>query len=221
MCSGCAIFRWNIQMSTRFEEGYHVVRRSDRLWAGLSVDLIIEQVLMRSMKTSGGLTRGRGMTEQQRVTWLLAMPACAEVNNAMQELTGVNYNTGEQNKDMTDARQARDLKDTHTVLNYLHERNPFCPDPSLRSVSTGVHAHITVNVDKAKTIGNTILASMDGQTTAEYTFKKRDQAITLSTQFSVKIGGEAVQVDPQLLFQRLIVAAKASRDLASVFKYEL
>ena len=97
-----------------------MVRRRDHLWAGLSVDLIIEQVLMRSMKTSGGLTKGQGMTEQQRVTWLLAITACAEVNNAMQELTGVNYNTGEQNKDMTDARQARDLKDTHAVLNYLH-----------------------------------------------------------------------------------------------------
>ena len=42
----------------------------------------------------------------------------------MQELPGVNYNTGEQSKDMTDARQARDLMDTHTVLTYLHERNP-------------------------------------------------------------------------------------------------
>jgi hypothetical protein len=48
----------------RFEEGFHVVRRSDRLWAGLSVDLIIEQVLMRNMKTSGGLTRRRGRSEQ-------------------------------------------------------------------------------------------------------------------------------------------------------------
>ena len=40
----------------RFEDGLHVIRRSDRLWAGLSSDLIIDQVLMRSMKTSGGLT---------------------------------------------------------------------------------------------------------------------------------------------------------------------
>ena len=47
-----------------FLSGFHVVRRSDRLWAGLPTDLIIEQVLMRSLKTSGGLTRGRGMTEQ-------------------------------------------------------------------------------------------------------------------------------------------------------------
>ena len=56
------------------------------------------------------------MTEQQRLIWVLSMPVCAEVNKAMQELTGVNYNTSEQNKDMTKARQARDWKDTYTIL---------------------------------------------------------------------------------------------------------
>ena len=76
-----------------FVEGLHVARRNDRAWAGLSTDLMIEQVLMRSMKTSGGLTRDRGMTEQQILTWLLAMPACAEVNRAMQELRGAKYST--------------------------------------------------------------------------------------------------------------------------------
>ena len=55
---------------------FYVVRRSDPKWAGLSTDFVIEQVLMRSMKTSGGLTRGRGMTEQQRLIWLLSMPVC-------------------------------------------------------------------------------------------------------------------------------------------------
>ena len=44
---------------------------------------------MRSMKTSGGLTRGRGMTETQRLVWLMGHPVCSEVNNAMQQLTGV------------------------------------------------------------------------------------------------------------------------------------
>ncbi|WAR05453.1 hypothetical protein MAR_020822, partial [Mya arenaria] len=54
----------------RFEEGNHVVRISDRLWSGISVNL----------------PRGRGMTEQQLVTWLLAMPACADVKNNTSEL---------------------------------------------------------------------------------------------------------------------------------------
>lgn len=102
-----------------------MIRQSYRIWAGLSSDLIIEQVLMRSLKTSGGLTRERGMTEHQRQLWLLSRPACAEVNQAMQELTGVNYNTV---KDMTAARQTRDWKNT---LQYLQEQNPFSPDPSL------------------------------------------------------------------------------------------
>lgn len=72
-----------------FDAGHHVARRSDRYWAGLSTDLMIEQVLMRSAKTSGGLTRGKGLTEVQRLVWLMSMPACAEVNDAMQTLTTV------------------------------------------------------------------------------------------------------------------------------------
>ena len=59
---------------------------------------------MRSLKTSGGLTRGRDMTENQCSVWLLSRPACADVNQAMQQFTRVNYNTGEQNKDVTKAR---------------------------------------------------------------------------------------------------------------------
>ena len=42
------------------EEGYHTVRRSDRFWGGLWKDLEIEQVMMRSLKSRGGLT-GRGV----------------------------------------------------------------------------------------------------------------------------------------------------------------
>ena len=43
-------------------EGHHVIRRTDKFWAGLWPDLVIEQVLMRSLKSRGGLTTGRGMS---------------------------------------------------------------------------------------------------------------------------------------------------------------
>ena len=49
-----------------FVSGYNVVRRSDKFFAGIGTDLMIEQELMRSVKTTGGLTHGRGMTELQR-----------------------------------------------------------------------------------------------------------------------------------------------------------
>ena len=54
---------------------------------------------------------------------------------------------------------------------------------------------------------------------AEYTFKRKDQAVTLATKAAVKIDGDSIQVDTQLLFQRLIVAAKT--DLKTAMEYEL
>jgi len=104
------------------------------------------------------------MTEQQPVTWLLSRAACAEVNKAMLDFTEVKYNTEEQNKDMTRARQDRDSRDTCKVLNYLQERSPFTPDASLRNISTSVNAHSTVNADNAGDVGNAILVSMVGKT---------------------------------------------------------
>ena len=52
------------------ESGYHSVRRSERLWAGVSVDLRIEQTLMKDAKGMGGMTHGRGMTETERALWV-------------------------------------------------------------------------------------------------------------------------------------------------------
>ena len=42
---------------TAFKNGLHIIPRSDYFWAGLSSDLVIESVLMRSLKATGGLTR--------------------------------------------------------------------------------------------------------------------------------------------------------------------
>ena len=66
----------------RFFEGHYVIRCSERYWAGLSTDLIIEQVLMHSVKGRGGLIHGRGLSECQRAQLLLSMAACSEVNFA-------------------------------------------------------------------------------------------------------------------------------------------
>ena len=48
--------------------GYHTVRQSNRFWSRIWTDVATEQVLMRSLKTLGGLTRGRGMTENVILT---------------------------------------------------------------------------------------------------------------------------------------------------------
>lgn len=65
------------QMHKQFLDGNHTVRRSDRYWAGLSMDLVIEQTMMRAVKSRGGLTRGRGLHDTVRTTWLSTLTDCA------------------------------------------------------------------------------------------------------------------------------------------------
>ena len=117
----------------------------------------------------------------------LSMPACAEINNAMQELAGVQYATSEQHKDVPKSRQACDLKDTTTMLEFLISRNPFNEeDPSLHSIVTGVNTGPNVNVDASKEVGDKILKSMVGKSVQDMSFKRKDQAITPKSNTGVK-----------------------------------
>ncbi|CAC5420074.1 unnamed protein product [Mytilus coruscus] len=172
-----------------FINGNHVIRRSNRYWAEISSDLFIEQVLM-SVKTAGGLTRGRGMTKSQRSLWLMSMPACAEINQAMQDLSGVGYFSSEQHKDETRARQKKDTDDIQTLLTFLKGRNSFIEpevDRSLRNIETEVVADKIVNVDDAKKVGTCIIQELVGKNIADHTFRRKKQAITLENKVHAKL----------------------------------
>ena len=104
---------------------FHVIRRSERYWSGLSSDLVIEQVLMRNMKTFDGLTRGRRMTDVQRTLWLLGSPISASFNEALECLTCVQFHTSEKNKEAGEARLVKEYTDAATITHFLSERNPF------------------------------------------------------------------------------------------------
>lgn len=122
-------------------------------------------------------------------------------------------------------RQKRDQQDLEIILNYLKERNPFNLNegPTLRNIFDGMESGSSVNVDRSFEIGEKIVSSMRNQCVSDYTFKKVNQAITMQSRNSVMIDGEAVTIDPQLLFQRLILLVGNMDDsqLKDVFKYEL
>ena len=86
---------------------------------------------------------------------------------------------------------------------------------------TGVHASSTVDVDCAKAIGQNIMTSMTDKSLMQYSFKRYDPAVTLQSKPSVRVGGDQVHVDPELLFQRLIVAARSTDDTETMFRFEL
>lgn len=98
------------------ESQYHTIRKSERFWAGLWTDLVIEQSMMRTLKSRGGLTKGRGMTESVTLTWIHSMHACAGIHSAMTELTNNQHKTSEQHVDLGASRMKRDNEDIEKIL---------------------------------------------------------------------------------------------------------
>lgn len=80
------------------------------------------------------------------------MPACAEVNDAMQSITNVAYSSREQtekHKQLGQSRQQKICKDVKCMLNKLVSRNPFTRGLNLRSMTSGKEAKKDANQDKA------------------------------------------------------------------------
>lgn len=147
------------------DHGYHVVRRSDRYWAGLWTDLTIEQVMMKSIKSGGGLTHGSGFTDSVHLTWVHTMHSCGSVLRVMCFFTGLECSTSEQVKDLSKSRIKRDYKDLYKVMNYFDNNDPFnIDDHKLRSLSSGLTASDGdgINCDDADVVGHNILKKMDG-----------------------------------------------------------
>ena len=62
---------------------------------------------------------------------------------------------------------------------------------------------------------------MTGKKVLEHIFRKKEQVVTL-TASAVQVNNEAIKIDSQLLFQRLItVGMRTEQQLYNIFKYEL
>jgi len=187
--------------------------------------LVIEQILMKSAKGRGGLTRGRGMQESVRHTWTSTLNECASIHLAMSCITGV-LNEGAEHAEVGQARMQRDLKDLAKVKEYLIDNNPFrfCDADNLVSLKSGVVAVPSDNVtcDVAEETGSKIHQKWDGMKFVEIVASKRDKVKTLAD-LSNKcvVGSDHFSVDVSKLFHRLVIVAERSMELRKFFQFEL
>ena len=188
------------------DHGLHIVRRSDRFWAGLWTDLVIEQMMMRSLKSRGGLTCCRGVTESVRTTWINSMHRCAAIHNSMSTLANVIHRTSEQHVDLTVSRRQRDMADMEKLDAWFQTHDPFDPDiPTLRSLTTGLTAAVSdnINCDDAEAVGQMIQEKLDGVCFQKATIRRSDQVRTLEClQVGVKLDKTVIHIDPLILFTR-------------------
>lgn len=182
---------------------------------------------MRSLKISGGLTRGHGMDDTKRTTWLYSLPARAELNSALQDLTNLKTETSEQHKECGKSRLIRDNKDIDCIYNFLKERNPFAAATpnEFRNIADGIISTSKANVDRAEEIGIKIMQSLENKNVFEHSFERCKLVVRMSSKNELLIDGEMVTIDPDTLFQLLVLlilqSEQTEEEKEAAFCYEL
>ena len=209
-----------------FIHGLHAVRRSNRHWSGLWSDLVIEQTLMRTIKSRGGLTRGRGMTESVRHLWVLSLNHSASIHQAVMELSGLTLKSSEQHIEIGPTRKNRDYQDGTKFREWLEQHNPFSfEDAHLHSLSTGWVSMVgedEVNCEKAEDLGLAIHQKLDNEKLAKASIKRKDKLCPIeSLGNTVKIEKKSIYMSPTILFTRLAAVAQRDEDVEQYFSYEM
>lgn len=79
------------------KEGYFTVKRiTSKYWSGTGTDMCIEQCIMRPIKSVGGLTHGRGITESTISKWILGTPFFIKINENLEDFLGTSITYSEQ-----------------------------------------------------------------------------------------------------------------------------
>lgn len=119
-------------------QGVFTIRRSEKFLSGIWLDMTIEQVLMKAIKaikSIGGLTHGRGLTESVITKWVLTMVLLVEVYNEMKSFCNISYATSEQHVDTRDTRVSRDALDLQKIIESFKKHDPFPVSENIMSIS--------------------------------------------------------------------------------------
>ena len=211
------------EVYSSFKNGLFPVRRSDGDWAGIFTDLFIEQVLMAGIKSSGGLTHGRGFDESTRLLFLLSRPICSEVTESIFNIAGCSSSHPDGHRDLLRAHITRDNGDIKKLIGVMNDRGPFTnTTENLISLSSGLMAEDAVNADNARIVGEKILNNMVGHTVADYTFSQKHKVKNLASFTHIKTSsGDIIELEPQILYQRLLITGVCDTPITELFTYEL
>lgn len=202
--------------------GNFTIRRTDKYWSGIWTDMTIEQVLMRSMKSSGGSTHGRGITDSVTAKWILSSIVLTDVCNVMEEFCNVSYATSEQHVDTRISRISRDEADLEKIRSFFKNYNPFPITDHIMSIFSGVIGDSKINCYKALEVGTILQNNAVGKDFASAKFQRKNKVLPLrSINSSIKVNEETITIDPLLLFQRISLNVEQKSHMKEYLQYEL
>lgn len=153
-------------------QGHFTIRRSGKFWSGVWTDMTIEQTLMWSMKTIGGLTHGRGLSESVLTKWTLGMTSVHNVCQEIEDFCGVLFDTTDQHVDMRESRIQRDSVDLAKLMTWFQNHNPFPRIDEIRSISTGIVGDNRINCHLPQELGTVNLNSIVDNNFNDVKFKR-------------------------------------------------
>ena len=112
-----------------------------------------------------------------------------------------------EHEDLGSGRIERDNNNFLEILTWFRNHNLFTTSEKLVCLDSGfIDKNNTVNCDKAELIGARIQKSLNNQTFASCSFKRKDRITNLQSLYSSStIDKKRVTIDPLTLFLQLVV----------------
>ena len=181
--------------------------------------------MMRSIKSQGGLTRGRGVVESVRMLWINSTHRIPGIHETITDLTRSKHKTSVQHAEMSDSRIKKDNQTLQQLNAWFDTNNSFDMSyPELCNLSTGLVAmkEDNINCDEAEIVGEAIKTKLSGAEILSCTIQRKGQIRTIyCLKDPIKIGNETAFVKPEVLFNRLILLVQKDDERITVFQYKL
>jgi hypothetical protein len=205
-----------------FRLGGFTIRRSDKFRCGTWTDMGIEQELMKHLKSSGGLTRGRGTSDSIVSRWTLGLSTHRKICDAVEQFSVVDFVSSEQHVDSRESNLHRDKTDAQKMMDWFRQHPPFPNTPELVSISTGIVGDDTINCYMSKEVGVECISSIVDKNFQSVKFKRSNRVKPLaSMKRSIIVRNQSLTVNPNTLFQRMCVAKQSDEQLEDFLTYEL
>ncbi|GBO01874.1 hypothetical protein AVEN_114672-1 [Araneus ventricosus] len=153
------------------------------------------------IKTSGGLTTCRGITDGVLTRLTLGMMHLQNICSEIEKFCDVKLTSTEQHVDTRPSRIARDNEDAAKLSQWISEHKPFPKIDVIMPIDSRIVGGNKVISICQKRLGRDMISKMTGKNFENVKFKRKDKVVTLAfTNSSIKIGNISIVVDPVMLF---------------------
>lgn len=203
-------------------KGHFTIRRSNKFWSGIWTDMTIKQTLMKTMKSIGGLTHGRGIKDSVLTMWTLGMIFLQNVCEEIEKYCDVSFTTSEQHIEMRNSRINRDNDDVKKLLDWFSQHPSFPEMKEIMSISTGIIGNEKINCHMSQELGIASILKIIDCDFDTVKFRRKDKVTPLAViNTGIRIEEDIIPINPLLIFQRMCIAKQSEEEIEEYLTYEL